>query len=60
MWEEFFNDLLEIWNFCENANTQPLMGLTILKIENATEALSQMLPIIPREARVVTDILRNI
>ena len=49
--EEFFYDLLEILNFCQNVNTRVLIELTISRIENEIEALSQILPIIPRFAR---------
>ena len=59
MWEEFFFDLLEILNFCQNVNTKSLIELAISRIQNATEALYQILPIIPREDRVVTEFLSN-
>ena len=59
MWEEFFFDLLEILNFCQNVNTKSLIELAISRIQNAIEALYQILPIIPREDRVVTELLKN-
>ena len=50
--ERVFNDLLEILNFCKNANTQPLIELAISRTENAIEALFQTLEIIIRDDRV--------
>ena len=59
MWDEFFFDLLEILNFCQNVNTKPLIELAISRIENAIEALYQILPIIPHEDRVFTEFLSS-
>lgn len=55
-----FQQSHEVLNFCEHVNTQPVIEVTISRIENTIEALSQILAIIPCEDRVVTEFLRNI
>ena len=47
-------------NFCEYVNTQPLIKLATSRIENAIEALYQIVPIIPTEGRVAAEFFRNI
>ena len=54
MWGEFLNNLLEILDFYENADIQAFTEFAILRIENAMEVFSKILPIILREDRVVT------
>ena len=51
---------LDISNFYDNTNTQPLTELKTSRTENAFEALPKILSITLCENRVVTKFLRNI